>query len=80
MAKAKLVNKQYIIAIGASAGGLEAIDTFFDYTPLDGVSYILIQHLSPNFKSQMAQVLSRHSKLQIVEVTDNIKIERKMTH
>jgi two-component system CheB/CheR fusion protein len=75
MAAAKIVSKQYIIAIGASAGGLEAIDTFFDYTPLDGVSYILIQHLSPNFKSQMAQVLSRHSKLQIVEVTDQIKIE-----
>jgi len=75
MTKAKIVNKQYIIAIGASAGGLEAIDTFFDYTPLDGVSYILIQHLSPNFKSQMVHVLSRHSKLQVIEVTDQIKIE-----
>ncbi|MGY0041235.1 chemotaxis protein CheB [Pedobacter sp. NJ-S-72] len=40
-------NKQYIIAIGASAGGLDAIAAFFDYTPLDAVSYILIQHLSP---------------------------------
>ena len=55
------VNKQYIIAIGASAGGLEAIAKFFDYTPLDAVSYILIQHLSPDFKSQMAQILNRHS-------------------
>lgn len=68
-------SKQYIIAIGASAGGLEAISSFFDHTPLDAVSYIVIQHLSPDFKSQMAQILSRHSKLHIVEATNNIKIE-----
>src|SRR5688572_21950586 len=71
----KINNKQYIIAIGASAGGLEAISAFFDYTPLDAVSYILIQHLSADFKSQMSQILARHSKLQVIEVTDNIKIE-----
>ncbi|RAJ37212.1 CheR family methyltransferase [Pedobacter cryoconitis] len=68
-------NKQYIIAIGASAGGLDAISAFFDYTPLDGVSYIVIQHLSPDFKSQMVQLLSRHSKLHIAEATHGIQIE-----
>jgi len=72
---AKVSDKQYIIAIGASAGGLEAIAAFFDYTPLDAVSYILIQHLAPGFKSQMAQILAPHSKLQIVDVTDDIDIE-----
>jgi two-component system CheB/CheR fusion protein len=72
---AKMSNKQYIIAIGASSGGLEAISAFFDYTPLDGVSYILIQHLSADFKSQMAQILSRHTQLQVVDVTNDIKIE-----
>ena len=72
---AKADDRQYIIAIGASAGGLEAISAFFDHTPVDAVSYILIQHLSPDFKSQMAQILSRHSKLEIVEVTDQIEIE-----
>lgn len=68
-------SKQYIIAIGASAGGLEAISAFFDHTPLDGVTYILIQHLSPDFKSQMKQILSKHSKLQIIETTHDTKIE-----
>lgn len=68
-------SKQYIIAIGASAGGLDAISAFFDYTPLDAVSYIVIQHLSADFKSQMAQILSRHSKLHIVEATHDLKIE-----
>jgi two-component system CheB/CheR fusion protein len=72
---AKIANNQYIIAIGASAGGLEAISEFFDHTPLDAVSYILIQHLSADFKSQMGNILSPHSKLQVIEVTDDIKIE-----
>ena len=71
---AKADDRQYIIAIGASAGGLEAISSFFDHTPMDAVSYILIQHLSPDFKSQMAQILCRHSKLEIIEVTDQIEI------
>lgn len=67
--------KQYIIAIGASAGGLEAISAFFDYTPLDAVSYILIQHLAYDYKSMMAQILARHSKLEVLEVTDNMRVE-----
>lgn len=66
---------QYIIAIGASAGGLEAISAFFDYTPLDSVSYILIQHVSADFKSQMAQILPQHSKLQVVEAIENVDIK-----
>jgi two-component system CheB/CheR fusion protein len=72
---AKATDNQSIIAIGASAGGLEAIAAFFDHTPLDGVSYILIQHLAADFKSQMAQILARHTKLVVEEVTDDILIE-----
>ncbi|WP_222536936.1 CheR family methyltransferase [Pedobacter polysacchareus] len=71
----EIVDQQYIIAIGASAGGLEAISVFFDHTPLDSVSYILIQHLSADFKSQMVQILAQHSKLQVVEATDNVDIK-----
>lgn len=72
---AKITDSKYIIAIGASAGGLEAISSFFDYTPLDGVSYIVIQHLSSDFKSQMAHILDKHSKLEVIEVTDHETIE-----
>jgi len=72
---AKIVDQQYIIAIGASAGGLEAISAFFDYTPVDSVSYIVIQHLSADFKSRMVQILAQHSKLQVVEAIENVDIE-----
>src|SRR5476651_746946 len=57
----------YIIAIGASAGGMEEINAFFDHTPLDGVSYIIIQHLSSDFKSRMVELLAKHSKLVVKE-------------
>lgn len=72
---AKVVDKQYIIAIGASAGGLEAISAFFDHTPLDAVSYIVIQHLSPDFKSQMGQIISRHTKLEVIEAENYTEIQ-----
>lgn len=65
-----IVKPHHIIAIGASAGGTEEINSFFDHTPLDGVSYIIIQHLSPDFKSRMVELLARHSKL-IVEQAEN---------
>jgi two-component system CheB/CheR fusion protein len=72
---AKIDYNQYVIAIGASAGGIEAISNFFDHTPTDAVSYVLVQHLSADFKSHMAQILAPHSKLQIIEVTNNTVIE-----
>jgi two-component system CheB/CheR fusion protein len=72
---AQIDDKQYIIAIGASAGGLEAISAFFDHTQLDAVSYIVIQHLSADFNSQMAHILKPHSKLKVIEASDKMVIE-----
>lgn len=65
----------YIIAIGASAGGLEEINSFFDHTPLDGVSYVIVQHLSSDFKSRMAELLARHSKLVIKEAENEMVVK-----
>jgi two-component system CheB/CheR fusion protein len=64
----------YIIAIGASAGGMDEINSFFDHTPLDGVSYIIIQHLSSDFKSRMVELLAKHSKLLVNEAKDKMKV------
>ena len=68
-------SEQYIIAIGASAGGMNEINKFFDFTPLDGVSYIVIQHLSADYKSMMKSLLDKHSKLDIVEAKNNMQVE-----
>lgn len=71
----QMKTEQFIIAIGASAGGMNQINTFFDYTPLDSVSYIIIQHLSADYKSMMALLLAKHSKLNIVEAENNMQVE-----
>ncbi len=68
--------QQYIIAIGASAGGLQEIKTFFDNTPIDGVSYVIIQHLSADYKSVMASLLAKHSKLEICEAKNDMFVEK----
>jgi len=66
----------HIIAIGASAGGMEEINLFFDHTPLDGVAYVIIQHLSRDFKSRMVELLSRHSKLVVKEAEHGMTVIR----
>lgn len=65
----------HIIAIGASAGGMDEINTFFDNTSVDGVSYVIVQHLSPDFKSRMVELLSRHSKLFVEEAANGMDIK-----
>ncbi|MCF0064429.1 PAS domain-containing protein [Dyadobacter chenwenxiniae] len=65
----------HIIAIGASAGGLDELNTFFDHTPSDGVSYIIVQHLSAEFQSHIVALLSRHSKLVVQQAENGIPIQ-----
>jgi two-component system CheB/CheR fusion protein len=68
--------KVTIVAIGASAGGLDPYERFFDSTSDDsGVAYVIIQHLSPNFQSMMDELLSRHSKMKIERVIDGLEVE-----
>ncbi len=65
----------HIVGIGASAGGLEALEEFFGNTPSDtGAAYVVVQHLSPNFKSLMDELLARHTAMQITTVEDVVSI------
>ena len=65
-----------LIAVGASAGGLEALKTFFSNLPdNDQNSYIVIQHLSPDYKSMMGELLAKTAKLPIEQISDNSEVE-----
>lgn len=65
----------YVIGIGASAGGLEALKEFFDNVPQEiPHSFVIIQHLSPDYKSLMTELLAKNTKLPIHEVTDGMEI------
>lgn len=76
----KVVKKEktsrYIVGIGASAGGLEAIHDLFDYMPQNtGFSFVVIQHLSPDYKSLMAELLTRHTEMRVQEAEDGMNVE-----
>ena len=65
-----------IIGIGASAGGLEALQQFFDYMPPNsGLSFVVIQHLSPDYKSLMADILGKHTEMSVCQSEDGMGVE-----
>lgn len=65
-----------VVGIGASAGGLEALEVLFDsMPPHTGLAFVVVQHLSPDFKSLMDELLSRHTKIAIHRVTDGMLVE-----
>ena len=65
-----------IVAIGASAGGLEAFRSFLDaQTPTSGMAFVMIQHLDPTHPSLMAELLSSHTSMTVVQATDGAPLE-----
>ncbi|MBC3539115.1 chemotaxis protein CheB [Rufibacter sediminis] len=63
----------YLIGIGASAGGLEAIHKLFDHFPNNSsFSFVIIQHLSPDHKSLMAELLSKHTQMRVQEAENDM--------
>ena len=71
------IKEQYVVAIGASAGGLEAIQEFFDNMPSRGnLSFVVLQHLSPDFKSLLVELLARHTNMKVVEAENDIQLKK----
>ena len=64
-----------IVGIGASAGGLESLERFFDSLPAStGWAFVVIQHLSPNYETMMDRLLSRHTQMPVKIIADTEKI------
>ncbi|MGZ5001175.1 MAG: chemotaxis protein CheB [Methylomonas sp.] len=66
----------YVVAIGASAGGLDALERFFDEMQVNsGAAFVVIQHLSPDHKSMMDNLLSRHTSMPVVVAENGMNLE-----
>lgn len=66
----------YIVAIGASAGGLEAIHEFFDHMPQSpSFSFVVIQHLSSDYKSLLVELVAKHTHMKVFEAVNDIFIQ-----
>jgi two-component system CheB/CheR fusion protein len=65
----------YIVALGASAGGLESLTKFFSHMPSDShMAFVVIQHLSPDYKSMMDTLLARHTDMKIMQAKNGMII------
>lgn len=66
----------FVVGIGASAGGLDALERFFDHLPAEtGMAFVVVQHLSPDFRSMMDELLARHTSLPVRLVEDRMPVE-----
>lgn len=64
-----------IVALGASAGGLEALQSFFAALPADtGIPYVVIQHLSPDYKSMLSEILSKSTDMLVTQVDNGMEL------
>jgi two-component system CheB/CheR fusion protein len=66
-----------VVGIGASAGGLEALERFLRLVPPDsGLAYVLVQHLDPEHDSILAEILGRASRIPVTFATEGQRVER----
>ena len=70
-----------IVAIGASAGGLDACRKLLDALPaVNGMAFIIVQHLDPSHDSMMVDLLAGHTSMPVLLATDGMKIERERVY
>jgi two-component system CheB/CheR fusion protein len=65
-----------IVGIGASAGGVEALETFFKAVPADnGMAFVVVTHLPPNHHSLLAEILGRATRMPVVNASEDETVE-----
>src|SRR5438105_5540601 len=66
----------YVVGLGASAGGLEALRSFFAaVSAKSGVAFVVIQHLAPTYRSQMVELLATHTTMPVSQIEDGVTIQ-----
>jgi two-component system CheB/CheR fusion protein len=63
-----------LVGLGASAGGVEALMTFFERLPAD--AFVVILHLSPEHESRLAEVLRPRTQMPVEQVNEPVRVER----
>ena len=67
----------HIVGIGASAGGLKALESFFSTMPVTcGMSFIVVSHLDPKHSSMLPDLLRRYTKIMVDQAQDGMRVER----
>jgi PAS domain S-box len=67
--------KFFVVAIGASAGGLQPLEEFFTNLPNNpGAAFVILQHLSPDFPSLMPELIQRRTSLEVEQIKDGVQL------
>ena len=75
--KTKYNQPACVVGIGASAGGLEALQQFLTFLPRDtDMAYVIIQHLSPDHKSLLREILGKYTSMPVVEAVNGMRVEK----
>ena len=72
-----------VVGVGASAGGLAAFEAFFAGMPQDGdpgMAFVLVQHLAPDHKSLLTELIRRYTRMQVFEVEDGMPVQINCTY
>ena len=71
-----------VVGIGASAGGLAAFEAFFSGMPADtdpGMAFVLVQHLAPDHKRSLSELVRRYTRMEVYEVEDGMHVRPNTT-
>lgn len=72
-----------VVGIGASAGGLSALEQFFSGMPAStdpGMAFVVIQHLAPDHKSILGDLIQRYTRMKVVDVEDGMMVQPNYTY
>ncbi|HTU02843.1 MAG TPA: chemotaxis protein CheB, partial [Candidatus Sulfotelmatobacter sp.] len=65
-----------VVGLGASAGGLAALEAFFRALPSDpGMVFVVVQHLDPGHRSILIELIQRHTQMPVAQATDQMAVE-----
>jgi len=71
----KISDPNFVVGIGASAGGLNAYKAFFDALPSNtGMAFVVVSHIHPAAHSELAEILSRHTKMTVLLATSEMRV------
>lgn len=76
MGEAASPDSFFVVGVGASAGGIQALESFFAKLPnRTNAAFVVVQHLSPDFKSMMTEILQRHTAMTVHQIDDGTVIK-----
>ena len=74
MSESNTSSEDLIVAIGASAGGLEAFEEFSNTCSRLGLAFAIVQHLAPDVKSALPELLTKYTRMPVEQVRDSTEV------